>query len=418
MNILWLCNTVPAEICDILGFKKKYYEGWISGMLNAINQYADIDLSLCVPISNLERMKDGETSDYRFYSFHSIGIEHNSNEEQVERFSWIIRDSEPDVVHIWGSEYGATLSMVNACDRVGIKSRVVVHIQGLASAIVPYTSVSIPSEWINHIGGNGRKISDDNEQMIKRGLNEITTLKAIQYVLGRTEWDRSYIRSVNKSIRYRYCGEVLREKFYRDDRRWDVANCKRHSIFITQGGYAIKGIHLIIPAIAMLKEKYTDIRVFISGNSSLSQTASIVTDPYSEYLKALMEKYAIEDTFEFIGALESGEMIERYLSANILVVPSTIENSSNSIGEAQLLGVPVVASYTGGTPSLIEHTKTGLLYQMDADYMFVSCVEHIFDDDAFAMELSLNEHEVARKRYDPKTVSEQLYNIYKEVVSV
>ena len=41
---------------------------------------------------------------------------------------------------------------------------------------------------------------------------------------------------------------------------------------------------------------------------------------------------------------------------------SYIENSPNSVGEAQMVGVPVVASRVGGTDSMVEHGKTGFMY--------------------------------------------------------
>ncbi len=413
MKVLWLCNTVPPEICEIFRFRKRYYEGWITGMLDEVKSNKDIILALCLPIRNPERMADGNTGCYRYYSFLSTGAE-DISEDLIDRFCEIINDFAPDVVHIWGSEYGQSLAMVRACGKSGISNKTVVHIQGLISAISPYFAIRIPADRMSREGRNGDTIANGVRRFEHRGANEIAVLSEAGIAIGRTDWDRSYIRSIS-DISYRHCGEILRKEFYQKNLAWQPDECVPHSVFITQGGYSLKGIHLIIPAIAFLRKKYPDVSVWISGTSALVSDYKGDSDPYSEYLLSLMREYGVEDNIHFTGALGPEEMVRRYMKSNILAVTSTIENSSNSIGEAQLLGVPVVATYTGGTPSLVEHGKTGMLYQMDAPYMFTSCVERIFDDEEFSKALSESEKKVAKKRYDPKIVSKQLYDIYCEV---
>ena len=56
----------------------------------------------------------------------------------------------------------------------------------------------------------------------------------------------------------------------------------------------------------------------------------------------------MEDKIEFLGRLSAEGMKQAYLDANVFVMPSTIENSPNSLGEAMLLGVPCVAADVGG----------------------------------------------------------------------
>lgn len=413
MRVLWLCNTVPPECCEIFGFRKRYYESWITGTLDQVKRFDDIYLGICLPIRNPDRMMDGKTEEYQYYSFHMVNM-YEVSEEMINRFYCILDDFKPDVIHIWGSEYGQSLAMIRASKRLGISDKTIVHIQGLISAMPSYYAVRIPYKWITHDGENEDSIKNERRVFNDRGVNEKAILTEVGCALGRTEWDKGYIKSVSQ-IQYKYCGEILRDVFYKEKVNWKYDNCIKHSIFITQGGYALKGIHLIIPAIAILKKEYPDISVCISGYSTLVPDYTGVLDPYGEYLLSLLDEYDVKDAFHFIGSLNPDEMVERYLKSNILAVPSALENSSNSIGEAQLLGVPVVATYTGGTPSLIEHGRTGLMYQMDAPYMFASCVEKIFDDEEYAEYLSENEREVAKKRYDPETVGNQLYEIYKEV---
>ena len=51
------------------------------------------------------------------------------------------------------------------------------------------------------------------------------------------------------------------------------------------------------------------------------------------------------------------------------MLPSSCENSPNSLGEAMLLGMPCVASNAGGIPDMLAAGREGLLYgeSQDAD---------------------------------------------------
>ena len=60
----------------------------------------------------------------------------------------------------------------------------------------------------------------------------------------------------------------------------------------------------------------------------------------------------LEDKVSFLGPLNAEQMKAEYLRSNVFLCPSSIENSPNSLGEAQMLGVPCVASYVGGIPIL------------------------------------------------------------------
>ena len=45
--------------------------------------------------------------------------------------------------------------------------------------------------------------------------------------------------------------------------------------------------------------------------------------------------------------------------------PSSIENSPNSLGEAQLLGVPCIASDVGGVTDMIPNKECGIIYRFE-----------------------------------------------------
>jgi glycosyltransferase involved in cell wall biosynthesis len=108
-------------------------------------------------------------------------------------------------------------------------------------------------------------------------------------------------------------------------------------------------------------------------------------------------------------------MCKRYLASHVFVCPSSIENSPNSVGEAQLLGVPCVAAYVGGIPDMISDNETGLLYRFEEIEMLAMSVIKIFDDEILAQKLSKQSSLIANIRHDKIINSNNLYSIYKSI---
>ena len=107
------------------------------------------------------------------------------------------------------------------------------------------------------------------------------------------------------------------------------------------------------------------------------------------------------------------QICARYLSANVFICPSSIENSPNSLGEAQLLGVPCIASYVGGIPDMIPNKQCGSVYRFDEVVMLAAEICAIFkqrDWDNSSMQ------EIARKRHDAQVNCNQMIGIYRTII--
>ena len=63
-----------------------------------------------------------------------------------------------------------------------------------------------------------------------------------------------------------------------------------------------------------------------------------------------------------MGLLPAEDIKQRMLAAHVSVVSSSAENSPNTLGEAMMLGVPSVAAYAGGMPSMAEDGREVLFY--------------------------------------------------------
>ena len=98
---------------------------------------------------------------------------------------------------------------------------------------------------------------------------------------------------------------------------------------------------------------------------------------YGRIIKKLIKKNRLEGKVCFLGALSATEMKKEYLRSNVFVCPSSIENSPNSIGEAQILGVPVVASYVGGIPDMMRGSES-YLYRFEDIEMMANIICSVF----------------------------------------
>lgn len=107
-------------------------------------------------------------------------------------------------------------------------------------------------------------------------------------------------------------------------------------------------------------------------------------------------------------------MKRQFLDANVYVMPSAIENSPNSLCEAQMLGTPVVASYCGGTPTLLTEGETGYFYRYEEYEMLAQIVIKLFGRKDFE-NLSAKERDIALLRHDRERNATVLKNVYKEI---
>ena len=110
-------------------------------------------------------------------------------------------------------------------------------------------------------------------------------------------------------------------------------------------------------------------------------------------------------------------MKQAFLDANVYVMPSAIENSPNSLCEAQILGVPVIASYCGGVSSLMENEMTGYYYRYEEYEMLAYLVIRLFKEKNFLI-LSQQEQKVASVRHDREKNAKELIAIYKKLSDV
>lgn len=421
MRVLWLCNIMLPAVAEHLGREYSNKEGWLAGLsrkIEAENRDNHITLGVCFPVEKKEDGMRGEAAGLSYYGFYEDTVHPEYYRAALEgRMEKILLDFKPDVVHIFGTEYPHTLAMAKAWNK---PERTLIGIQGLCFVYAGYYMADLP-EPIQRRSLFRDVIKRDNlvrqqKKYALRGTYEKEALKNCMHVTGRTDWDREWTKKINPKARYHFMNETLRGQFYGP--AWSYEACEKYSIFLSQGNYPIKGLHYMLRALPAIKEQFPKVHVYVAGDEIArygTLKEKIKISSYGKYILELTEQYDLKEQITFLGKQNAEEMCNRYLKSHIFVSPSAIENSPNSVGEAMLLGMPVVSSDVGGVHNMLSDGREGLLYQTEKTDRLAACICRMFSDRDFAESCGNAARQHAQKTHDPQANYRRLMEIYHEI---
>ena len=170
----------------------------------------------------------------------------------------------------------------------------------------------------------------------------------------------------------------------------------------------------------MLSKKYPDIQVRIANarsliGSNISYKEKFYSSDYAHYLRKLIRELDIAKNVVALPALSANEVLRELRRARLFVLPSLMENSSNSMCEAMMVGTPVIATYVGGTPSLIRDGVTGRLVPPFDPWMLAESIDEAFRNPDLYRSFAKEAKEVARYRHDPMHNAKALLSVYAEI---
>ena len=316
-------------------------------------------------------------------------------------FNNVIDDFHPDVIEVFGSELYMGLAAITARKK---NIPFALHLQGLISLflILP-PSVShwqyIWKDW------NPRHVFGRFQELVywKRSCHrEKAILNACTDVIGRTEWDMHALRCLNPRAIYHYGGEILRSEFYKPmERQLPTVP----TIMTTTSMPLYKGFDLVLRVARILKEEFQ---------------LQFVWNVYGAVDYAFAERVTGNkhaDVNVQLCGMASAQQLHRALSkASLYVQPSYIENSPNSVCEAQISGVPVVATNVGGTSSLVKHGETGYLFPATDPYMGAYHVKQLIEDLNLNKKMGQASKEEALARHDRNIIVKDLLATYKSII--
>lgn len=413
MKVLWITNIIFPEAAKLLGLSDSFCKsgGWMLASAQSLIENENIHLS-AVSVSNyVSKLTTLHGEKIVYYI-----IPLQKKFDCYEQFMKQLKDlAQPDVIHIHGTELPFGKAYLNACGN----ERVIVSIQGLVSAIEHYYLANLSSwEIIRDITLRDvmrSTLFGEKRKFHKRGEMEKSVISEVKHVIGRTSFDKAHCLAINPTVHYHFCNESLRDEFY--EGRWQYGLCQPHSLFLSQASYPLKGLHQLLKALPLVVRHFPDVQVRIAGDDitrdkTLEQR--LRRSGYGKIIKRLIKENILEKHIAFTGALNAQQMRQEFLRANVFVCPSAIENSPNSLGEAQLLGVPCIASYVGGIPDMISSTDCGILYRFEETEMLADAICNAFE---WSKKFD-NQHmiEITQKRHNKSANTQCLIEIYQQLL--
>ena len=426
MRVLWVCNIILPIIAERMQQEYSVREGWLTGTLNrliASEDKSDITLGICFPVSS-------QLADYHeIHTFSSFQVECFGFEEDLtkpeiydqkleKQFALIINQFKPDLVHVFGTEFPHALAVATAFHN---KERLLIGIQGVISECAKSYFADLPQkviksktlrDWIKK-----DNIIDQQKKFYIRGMNEKKALLLAGNVTGRTEFDKIKAQEINNKARYFSMNETMRSVFYTD--KWELEYCRKHRIFVSQADYPLKGFHYLLQALPKIMIRYPDTEIVVAGNSIVNYKTikdMIKIGGYGKYLRSYINEWELNPKIAFLGKLSAEEMKEQFLLCQTYICASALENSPNSVGEAMLLGVPVVASNTGGILSMITNREDGILFQKGNHEELANCIIELWNNDELCNKLSQNARKRAQSTHNPDSNYVRLLEIYHQIM--
>lgn len=292
-----------------------------------------------------------------------------------------INNNSYDLLHIHGTEHQYEVMAIDETIPT------VISIQGIMTKcieIVPKTMYKNYIQW--------KLASIYEEKYMKRYMN----------FSCRTHWDSQYIKLQNPKAQIFMIWEMIRNEFFHDH-----YNQESKKILFVGGTNPFKGLKELLYAYNNSLQE-ANFKLIVLGNCT------------HEDIKNIMYKNDLFNidlsNIDCKGMVNSEGMIEAYNDSFCLVHPSYIDNSPNSVCEAQVSGLPVIATDVGGVSSLIEDNVTGLLIGRDPSDI-ENAVHKLYHDKSLWDAISNMSKEVARKRHNKNTILEHTLKMYKTIIA-
>ena len=320
----------------------------------------------------------------------------------------VVRQSKPDLIHIHGTEEAFGLIAEHVKD-----IPIAFSIQGLLAPYAEKFFSGIPADFVAKHERlvdklRGMSFVRDYENILYRAQRELGYLYKAKYVFGRTFWDREVTGLLNPSRHYFVVNEILRKPFY--CAQWDKSGFSQKVKIVSTVSIGIyKGFETLLKAARLLTEYAAfEFEWNVIGYDDNSRLAGLIRQ-----MTGIVPK---DCNVKFCGRLDADNMVEVLLGSDIYCHVSHIENSPNSVCEAMILGLPVVATNAGGTPSLLDDGKEGLLCQDGDPYILAGRIAMLAADFGFARRLGQAARERALRRHDPQCVTGELMAAYRQIL--
>jgi len=121
--------------------------------------------------------------------------------------------------------------------------------------------------------------------------------------------------------------------------------------------------------------------------------------PDEDAMRSRVGELGLGERVRFLGRRAPEDLARRLAAADLCVLPSNFEACSLAVLEAMAVGVPLITTSSGGTPSLIKHKKQGLLIRPRRPKLLADTIAWACEHPAVMCLMARWAHKKALKRY-------------------
>jgi glycosyltransferase involved in cell wall biosynthesis len=166
--------------------------------------------------------------------------------------------------------------------------------------------------------------------------------------------------------------------------------------------HAFKGIDILLRAI----EKLSNVELVLVGDGDLRKS-------YEKQAKDL----GIAKRCNFVGKLDEKELIAKYQSVDLLVLPSL--SGAEAFGlvalEAQSCSTPVVASDLPGVRTVVSNNETGILVPPSDVQVLSDAISHLINDHELRLRMGENARRRVIEKFTWKKHMDGLMKVYMQL---
>lgn len=417
MKVLWITNMILPKVAKELDLKTSLSGGWLSDYAEKLAACEDVSFAT-MTYANVEKDMDVEACGIRNFIFAGDGkrllLDSKRTLQDCEK---VLQDFQPDIIHIHGTEYSMGYAMLKVNEKYGIP--VLLTIQGILTRISQEYYAGLGFGQILKMGSlkEWLKLKTPvfaKKLFLRNAKRERKVLKNVKYVTGRTTWDKAVMLSINPELTYYRFNYNLRDEFYSAP-KWSADEMNPHTIYVGASSYPLKGLHILIDSLKILKRKYPDVRALVPGGNAKDGRLQR-TNGYQEYVLKKIRENGLEENVWFLGGKSAKEVTDILRQANVCVVTSAMEGASATICEAMMIGTPCICSYRGGMTDLLHDGETGYYYDFPEYGVLAERISNLFDDVELCKKFSVGAMADAQKRHEREKNFSQLIDIYNEVI--
>ena len=199
----------------------------------------------------------------------------------------------------------------------------------------------------------------------------------------------------------------------------DLEKFKESSPNNLRQSYSIPLEHKIIANVSAIAG-HKDYETFVNTARELLKMRSDVTflivgadGGEKNRIVEMINEYNLNANIKLTGYVEDAYKLISQL--DIFLFPSKMEGLGTSILDAQASCTPVVSTFAGGIPELVEHKSTGLLSPIGDAQDLASNINMILEDRELKDKL-INNAKVNVRKFSKKHTAQKTLNIYNDVI--